>query len=146
MKYRKFQDETVKNKYASYPQKVRTQLLLIRELIFQIAAQSQDIGQIEEILKWETPSYLTYNPKSGTTIRLGIENGCNNRYSISVHCQTTLVAEFKEIHPELEYDKNRSLIFDTKEELPIETIKQFIFSALTYHYRKKHGLGPKERH
>ena len=35
-------------------------------------------------------------------------------YAISVHCQTTLVAEFKDHYPDLDYDGNRSLIVESE--------------------------------
>jgi hypothetical protein len=115
--------------------------LFIRELIFQIAENNQEIGKIEETLKWTEPSYLTYAPKSGTTIRLSSLSANEDKCVISVHCQATLISEFKEIYPDLEYDGNRSIIFNMRTTLPIDATKHFISSALTYHYRKKQGIG-----
>ncbi len=136
MKHRKFQTTAVENTFNAYPEMVKQKLLFFREIIFQTANDSEEIGNIEETLKWGDPSYLTYLPKSGTTIRLSRVRADNEKYAISVHCQTSLVPEFKEIYPELEYDGNRSLILNINSELPVAKVKHFIFSALTYHHRK----------
>jgi len=141
MKNTKFQNFEVEKTFNSYSSKIKKQLLSIRELIFEIADETNEIGNIEETLKWENPSYLTHKPKSGTTIRLSNMRSNDNRYAISVHCQTTLVAEFKEKYPELTYEGNRSIILNLNEKTPSHEIKEFIFLALTYHYRKKHGIG-----
>ena len=141
MKYRKFNNQEVRNTFDAYPQKIRAKLLLLREIIFQTAEECSDIGEIEETLKWESPSYLTYKPQSGTTIRLSPSRANESQYAISVHCQTSLVSEFRKIYPNLAYDANRSLVFDRNTELPLEAVRHFIFSALTYHHRKRHGIG-----
>jgi len=134
MKHRNFENLEVKNTFNAFPKKIRDKLLVLRGLIFKIADESDEIGEIEETLKWGNPSYLTHAPKSGTTIRLSsVRDG---KYAISVHCQTSLVAEFRDIYPELEFDGNRSIIFGATAKLPLEPAKHFISSALTYHHRK----------
>ena len=139
MKQRQFRNPEVEKTFNAYPKKIRDKLLFLRGLIFQIAEESDEIGEIEETLKWGNPSYLTHAPKTGTTIRLSEVRACEDKYAISVHCQTSLVSEFRDIYPELEFDGNRSLIFNLNTELPHETIMHFISSALTYHRRKKNG-------
>ena len=134
-----FKNESVKNSFNAYPPKIKKNLLFIRQLIFEIAAESTDIGELEETLKWGQPGYLTSKPKSGTTIRLGYSEP--SEYAIYVHCQTTLIAEFKEIYPELKYDGNRAILFDSKTKLPLKAVKHFIYLALTYHHRKNSGIG-----
>ena len=141
MKYQKFQNTNVENTFNAYPKIIKQKLLFLREVIFHIANEFDEIGKLEETLKWESPSYLTHSPKSGTTIRLSRVGACNDKCAISVHCQTSLVSEFKEIYPELEYDGNRSLIVNINNEFPLEKIRHFIYSALTYHHRKNHGIG-----
>lgn len=141
MKSRKFTNKKVEKTYKSYPKEIREKLIFIREIIYSVADKTPNIGEIEETLKWESPSYLTHSPKSGTTIRLAWLRPDEKKYAISVHCQTSLVSEFKELYPELSYDKNRSIILDTRSEMPVDTISHFIVAALTYHYRKKKGIG-----
>lgn len=141
MKYREFKNKKVKGIFSDYPKNINDKLLFIRELIYRIAEDHDEIGEIEETLKWDNPSYLTSKPKSGTTIRLSKIQAYDNKCAISVHCQTSLVSEFKEVFPKLNYDGNRSVILDINKKLPIKAIKHFIYLALTYHYRKKHGIG-----
>jgi hypothetical protein len=111
-------------------------LLTIREWIFEIAESSNEIGQIEECLKWCEPSYLTQSPKSGTTLRLSQRQSNPSEYGLFVHCQTTLIEEFRVVYPDLNYDKNRGVLFDSRKPIQTDTIKQFIYLALTYHSRK----------
>ena len=141
MRQRKFNSKNVENTYKSYPKEIRDKLLSIREMIFDIADKTPNIGKIEETLKWENPSYLTYSPKSGTTVRLAWLRSDAKKYAISVHCQTTLISEFKELYPDLSYDGNRSIILDSRSEMPVDTIRRFITCALDYHFRKKKGIG-----
>jgi len=132
---RPIQDKNVQRVFNSYAPEIKNKLLFIRELIMQIAAETDTVGEIEEILKWDNPSYLTRKPKSGTTIRLSAVNGNEQQYAISVHCQTRLISDFKAIYPKLNYAGNRSILLDLDQELPLEAIKHFILLALNYHVR-----------
>jgi hypothetical protein len=134
-----FKNTNVKAVFNSYPESIKEKLLQIRQLIFECAANNEEIGELEETLKWGQPSYLTTQTKSGTSIRLGKKE--LSEYAIYVHCQTTLIAEFKEVYPELKFDGNRAIIFDSKKSIPLKIVKHFIYLALTYHYRKNLGIG-----
>ena len=140
MRNRKFENSAVKKVYDNYSNPVAKGLMALREIIFRIASESVEIGRIEETLKWDNPSYLTHGPKSGTTIRLSSVRTNELQYAISVHCQTSLISDFRQLYPELRYDGNRSILFDVNAELPQTTVEHFISSALTYHSRKKRGI------
>jgi len=116
--------------------KTKQVLLTIRQWIFDIAKNADEIGQIQECLKWGEPSYVTHSPKSGTTLRLSQLKSNPTEFGLFVHCQTTLIDEFRVVYPDLKYDKNRGVIFDSRQPMQIDPIKQFIFLALTYHSRK----------
>jgi hypothetical protein len=139
--YRSFKNKNVESTFRDYPSNIQERLLTIRELIFNVAEESSEVGEIEETLKWDNPSYLTSKPKSGTTIRLSGLISLEHKYAISVHCQTSLISEFKELYINLEYEGNRSIILDIRKKLPLAAIERFVYLALTYHYRKKHGIG-----
>ena len=141
MKHRRFSNPEVKEKFNAYPKMIRDKLLILRELIFQVAEENNEIGKIQETLKWGDPSYLTSAPKSGTTIRLSRVRAYDNKFAISIHCQTSLMSDFKENYPELKYEGNRSIIFDVGTTLTIQAVRHFIFLALTYHHRKKQRIG-----
>lgn len=122
--------------FEQYHPNTRLALLSIRQWIFEIASNSEEIGQIEECLKWGEPSYVTASPKSGTTLRLSQLKSSELTYGLFVHCQTSLIEEFRVAYPNLKYDKNRGVLFDSCELIQTDIIKQFIYLALSYHCRK----------
>ena len=116
---------------------VRGKLLEIRDLIFTLAAENENIGMIEECLKWGQISYLTKSPKSGTTIRLGHKPD-TRQFAIYVPCTTSLIQDTRDKSPlSFEFEKNRALLFNETADLPVILITDFLQSALTYHHRKK---------
>lgn len=125
---------TIQQKFDHFAPLTKKVLLEVREWIFETAENSEKIGQIQECLKWGEPSYLTHSPQSGTTLRLSELNPA--KYGLFVHCQTSLIEDFRVAYPELEYDKNRGILFDSRAPLQADVIKQLIYLALTYHLRK----------
>ena len=122
--------------FQSFPDEVRQKLLAVRQMIFDQSFEDHAVGDIEETLKWGVPSYLTKHPKSGTTIRLQWLPA-SKQYGIFVHCQTSLIADFKELYQfSLNFDKNRGILFEEKEDFPEPIIKKFVSNALTYHSNK----------
>lgn len=132
-----FQDIQVKTTYDAYPPAARLFLLNIRELVFTLATQSDEVGQVTETLKWGNPSYLTHSPKSGTPLRLTWLSKSPFDCALSVHCQTIMLEEFKQAYPECRYDGRRSLLLDYRQPMPTNTVSDFIRMALTYHARKR---------
>lgn len=121
--------------FQQYSPAVRDCLLQVRQWIGQIAAQNSQTGGVNDCLKWGEPSYLTIK-RAGTTLRLSTVKHSDSKIALLVHCQTRLIADFKEMYPQLEYEKNRAVIFDTNQALAESIIKHFIFLALTYHLNK----------
>jgi hypothetical protein len=122
--------------FSKYQAQTQQALLIIRQWIFEVAESSEKIGEIEECLKWGEPTYVSHSPKSGTSLRLSQVKSKPNEYGLFVHCQTTLIEEFRVAYPDFKYDKNRGVIFDSKHSIKTDAVKQFIFLALTYHHRK----------
>ena len=54
--------------FATYPADAREKLTTLRALILDVAAQTEDVGTVEDSLKWGEPAYLTTASKSGSTI------------------------------------------------------------------------------
>lgn len=123
--------------FSQYQSQTKQTLLIIRQWIFDIAQSSDEIGEIEECLKWGEPSYVTHSPKSGTTLRLSQLKSNPTEYALCVHCQTTLIEEFRQVYPDFKYDKNRGVIFDSNKPVATDAVKQFIYLALSYHFRKR---------
>ena len=81
--------------FNSYPKKIQSKLMFLRQLIFDTAASSEEIGEIEETLKWGEPSYLTSKSKSGSTIRIAWKESKKEQYSIFFKCTANLVQHSK---------------------------------------------------
>lgn len=129
-------DPKIKAAFDAYPAKLRAPLLKLREIIFEAAAETPGVGKLTETLKWGEPAYLPATPKIGTTIRIGVQKGSTDRYAAFFHCQTTLVATFREVYPKaFVFEGNRALIFTIARELPDAALKHCIALALTYHTR-----------
>ena len=135
---RKIENPEVSAVFKAYPQKVKTKLLFLRQLILETAASIEDVGDIEETLKWGEPSYLTPQTKIGSTIRIDWKKSQENQYAMYFKCTANLVPAFKERYPKkLKYEGNRSIVFTIDEDIPIIELKNCIALALTYHRNKK---------
>ena len=132
-----FTDHAVKAAFDHYPPPFQTRLMALRQLIFDTAAGIEGVGRLQETLKWKQPSYLTSETKSGSTIRLD-RIGTTEQYALYFHCQTNLVATFRDLYPsELSFDGNRSIVLGLDDPLPEDALRHCIGLALTYHLRKR---------
>ena len=131
-----FQNAEVHQAFDKCLPQTKQVLLTIRQWIFEIADNSDQVGEILECLKWGEPSYVTHSPKSGTTLRLSELKSNPAEYGLFVHCQTSLVEEFRVVYPHLKYNKNRGVLFASNQPIQTDAIKQFIYMALSYHSRK----------
>jgi len=122
--------------FEGYPKSVRTRLLTLRRLILDTARATPGVGQVEEALKWGQPSYLTPETKSGSTVR--IEHVAGKQYAVFFHCQTDLVATFRDLYPDKwSYGGNRCILLDADDKVDVEALRHCIALALTYHLRKR---------
>lgn len=123
--------------FAAFPDAVRPQLLRARELIFETAHHTAGVGRIEETLKWGQPAYLTPETSSGSTIRLGIPKSPSDGWALFVHCQTSLIRQFREHYPDrFTFEGNRALLFRPDEVIPEDALSHCIALALTYHQKR----------
>lgn len=126
----------VQHKFDSYPAHIRPKLERLRELIFEVAENTEGVGKLEETLKWGEPAYLTPETNSGTTIRIDWKSKHPDQYAMYLNCQTSLIETYKTLFPELKTEGNRAIVFDTKDGFPEEEIRMCISMALTYHKDK----------
>jgi hypothetical protein len=127
-----FQSADVETRFASVPAPIRSGILGLRQLIFQVAAGSPNVGPLHETLKWGQPAYLTSVTKSGTTLRLGLPK--QGGFAIYVHCQTSIVSEFRTLFPDdFTYEGSRAIHFTDAKPVPLGKLRLFIHRALTYH-------------
>lgn len=138
MRTQPFGDPDVKAVFDAYPARLRTQLLKLRQLIFVTAADTDDVGELVETLKWGQPAYLTERPRTGTTIRIGAVKGQANNYAMYFHCQTMLVPTFRELYSDsFIFQGKRALLFSLNDKIPQDALKHCIALALTYHSRPR---------
>jgi hypothetical protein len=124
--------------FEQYAETTRQKLMTLRQLIFDVASTTEAVGTIEETLKWGQISYLTHNPKSGTTLRIDEYQPDTQQIAVFVHCRTSLVETFQHMYPDyFRYEDNRAVIWDDLDNARVEILKHFIELALTYHQRKK---------
>lgn len=134
---RPFTDRNVAKVFDAYPDTIRAKLMTLRAMILETAASIGGVGPLEETLKWGQPSYLTAESGTGSTIRIDRVKPDDNRVAMYFHCQTDLVATFRELYPaQMEYGGNRSILFDAAARIPEKALRHCIGLALTYHGRK----------
>jgi hypothetical protein len=133
-----FSDPAVGAAFAACPKPIKARLLALRRLILDTASKTTGVGELEETLKWGQPSYLTRETKSGSTIRIDRVKSSANQVALYFHCQTDLVATFRELYRnELTTAGNRAVILGAEGEIPEAALRHCIALALTYHLRKR---------
>lgn len=134
----RFSDIEVKAAYMAMPAPQRRLALRIRQLVFETARNTPDVGRIHEALRWRQPSYLTTETGSGSTIRIDAVKGSKTQIALCFHCQSGLVEQFRQLYRgKFRFQGERAIVFDTKEILTEKSISHCIALALTYHLRKK---------
>jgi len=134
---KRFDDADVKAAFAAYPASVKADLLRLRDLVFDVAANTEGVGPLQETLKWRQPSHLTPQSKSGSTIRLDAIARQPGRYALYFHCQSGLVDHFRALYPDkFKFEGKRALLFETGKKLPEKPLRHCIALALTHHLRK----------
>jgi Domain of unknown function (DU1801) len=128
----------VEKAFEAYPPKMRRKLMALRQLVFDTAAATEGVGEIQETLKWGEPAYLTPHSKSGSTIRMDWKKAQPTQYAMYFHCQTNLIDTFRTLFAdELKFEGNRSIVFEENDAVPKEALRFCIAAALTYHRNNK---------
>lgn len=127
-----FTTPEIENVYAHYDQQSYAMLQEIRTRIYELAAMNDQVGTIEESLKWGQPSYATVRPKSGTPIRLDVFD--EQHVAIFVSCQSNLIERLRQIYGyDLEFSKNRAIVLSKNKPLNFTVLDDCLMRALTYH-------------
>lgn len=114
---------------AGYPDAIQTRLCAVRQMIYE-EGEAQSVGPLTESLKWGEPAYLTTG--AGTTIRLAWKEKLPDQLQLLVHCNTSLVDQWRSRFPNLTFDGNRALHLEP-EPLPEPELRLMVSMALTYH-------------
>lgn len=136
----KFKDARVAAIFRTYPAPLRARLMVLRGLVFDVAAKTAGVGALQETLKWGQPSYLTAETGSGTTIRIDRVKAGESRYAMYFHCQSGLIEIFRELYPDsFVFEGKRAIVFEAADRVPVRALRHCIGRALTHHLRKKSG-------
>ena len=120
--------------FNGYPSHAAEKLQTIRLLIFTVAKE-ENLGFIEETLKWGEPSYIS---AMGSTLRIAWKDREPSQYSLYFNCNTKLIDTFKELYPDaLRYKGNREITINMQETVPVAVLRPIIATTLQYH-RVKH--------
>lgn len=125
-------NSAVERKVDTYPPIAKAKFLEVRAMIFEVA-QGNELGEVDETLKWGQPAYLC---KFGSTIRLEWKPQTPDTIGIFFNCKTVLVETFKEVFGEsLNYESNRIVLLSIERDTPQE-LESCILMALNYHRLK----------
>lgn len=129
---RPFADDKVKAAYDAFPAGAREMTLTLRDLIFSVASDNPQVGEIEETLKWGQPSYLTPQTKSGSTLRIGVPK--QGGAALFAHCATDIISTYASTFPGSDrIEGNRAVIFTTADDIVPMRLRLLIYHGLTYH-------------
>ena len=119
----------IQSKFASYPKEAKQQLEGVRALILAVAAE-HTLGDVEETLKWGEASYSV---KGGSPIRIDWKAKEPSAIRVFFHCQTRLVATFKEIYrDEFGYEGNRAVVIPLDMDIEQVPLRHCLLLALKY--------------
>lgn len=128
-------NQAVSEVFASYPPLARKKLFALRKLIYEVAAQDKNIGELEECLKWGEPAYLA---KNGSAVRINWKASSPEKLFVYFNCKTSLIETFKELYGDIFcYQGKRALEFNVSEDVPLVPLRHCITLSLNYH-RLKH--------
>jgi hypothetical protein len=128
----------VESVFNDYPDFVRNKMLKLRSLILETVSEIEEAESLEETLKWGEPSYLV---KNGSTIRIDWKSKTPDQYAIYFKCTSKLVPTFKKVFGSIfKYEKNRAILFDLNDKIPVKELKVCISLALQYHLLKNEPL------
>ena len=121
-------------KIESYPHKVKSRAMKIRDLIYN-TAELEGIRIVEETLKWGEPSFKATN---GTPIRFDWKENTPDLFYILFNCQTLMIETCKELYDRnLVFEGNRAIVLSLNEDTPTQILQHCLSLALRYHKIKK---------
>ena len=124
-------DPKVDEVFANYPDEVRDNMQMLRELVIETAKDTEGIYKLEETLKWGEPSFVT---KNGSTLRIDWKEKTPNQYAMYFQCSSRLIDTFRIVFEhQFKYEGNRAIVFQLNQKIPEQELRECIKAALTYH-------------
>ncbi|GAA0781404.1 DUF1801 domain-containing protein [Roseibium denhamense] len=130
------QSAETSNLWTAYPEATTQVLAQLRALIHEVAKANPAIGRLQESVKWAQLSIQPLRPKTGTPIRLDAMGPKRDHAALFVSCNTTLVGDWRDLFPDLEFGGNRSVHFQAEKPLPEAQVRAMVTMAFTYHAAK----------
>nr|WP_087026047.1 DUF1801 domain-containing protein [Thaumasiovibrio subtropicus] len=116
----------------AYPASVLLRMHQLRALIYEVATSKHQ--QVNESLKWGEPSF---HVNGGSPVRLGWKASTPEVCYVYFHCQTKLIATFRERFEEaLVFSGNRAIVLSLDAPFPELTIRRCLEVAFEYKKRK----------
>ena len=101
-------------------------------MIFEVAQETPEAGEIKETPKWGQPSYPTPQTKSGSTLRIGLAKG--GGVALLAHYGTTIISSYANTFPNTDrVEGNRAVIFKRLADIAPDRLRLLIRHGLTYH-------------
>ncbi|MEO0904439.1 MAG: DUF1801 domain-containing protein, partial [Pseudomonadota bacterium] len=111
-----FASPAVAAAYQALPATAREAAMALRDLIFMVAADTPEAGEIAEVLRWGQPSYITPKTKSGSTLRIGATKA--GEAAIFAHCGSQIISTYAATFPGMDWiEGNRAVIFAKTEDI-----------------------------
>jgi hypothetical protein len=127
-----FQTLKVKAAYDAFGQKQQGIALMLRDLVFDVARDTPEAGEIAETLKWGQPSFITPKTESGSTLRIGVTKAGDT--GLYAHCGTSIISDYAATFPgDDRIDGNRGVLFSTADDIAKDRLRHLIRHGLTYH-------------
>lgn len=119
----------------SFPDEVQGKMEVLRELVHEIAQEEELVTELEETLRWGEPTFIS---NVGTSLRMGWSDKRPDQYGLFVQCSSLVIPTIRAVHADaLRYDKNRGVLFQNEEDLPLDLLRPMIHAALVYKKVKK---------
>ncbi|MGV8858930.1 DUF1801 domain-containing protein [Rhodoglobus sp.] len=127
--------------FNDWPEPLRGELVVLRDLILATASETDGVGAITETLKWGEPAYLTKETRSGSTVRIAPTNAKSaHDYAMFFICSTNLVNDFRaQFGRTFTYEGERAVLFSVGDSIPVNELRECVRMALTYHQRTAGG-------
>ncbi len=127
----KIENPKVAEVFRNYPEFILEKMMFLRQIILEVASETDGVNKLEETLRWGEPSYIS---KKGSTIRIDWKKKKPNQYAVYFNCKTVLVETFKMVYKDkLKFEGKRAIVFNREDKIPIEELKHCVALSLTYH-------------
>ena len=121
----------------TWPARAQAHFVTLRGIVHEVAA-SEDIGPLDESLKWGQPAWRPKRQRVGSTLRVDWSPAFPDRLMAFVDCKTDLAAQMDTRFPgQFANDGRRALGFDLGAALDQDAIWTLAHLTLSYHRSKR---------